>query len=57
MMDHRPKTKAELIEHSRKAGRKRAVQQQIDAAFGWRKHTRERTRLSAERPTRITKNE
>jgi hypothetical protein len=50
-------TRNELRERNRRAGRKRARQQQMDKAFGWTRHTRERTRLSAERPDRSTAHE
>jgi len=43
------KPRDEMIESCRKAGRKRASQQKIDKAFGWRQHTRVKTRLSVRR--------
>jgi hypothetical protein len=45
-------TPEEMRERRSNAGRKRAAQQKADKAFGWNKHTRERTRLSVERPDR-----
>jgi hypothetical protein len=45
-------TPDEMRERRRNAGRKRAAQQKADKAFGWTKHTRERTRLSTDRPTK-----
>jgi hypothetical protein len=43
-------TPEEMRERRSNAGRKRAAQQKADKAFGWTKHTRERTRLSVESP-------
>lgn len=44
-------TREEMQARRQRAGRKRAAQQKADKAAGWTKHTRERTRLSVERPT------
>lgn len=50
MASHFEKSRDELIESSRRAGRKRAAQQKADKAFGWRQHTGVKTRLSGHRP-------
>lgn len=50
-------TREEMQARRQRAGRKRAAQQKADKAAGWTKHTRERTRLSVDRPTKEKKSD